>query len=182
MQVIPTSLDDVLVLEPAVIDDERGFFSEVWSLRGFRDATGFQAEFVQDNQSGSKQNVLRGLHYQLPPHAQGKLVRAVVGSVFDVAVDLRRSSPTFGEWHGVELSSDNRRQLWLPPGFAHGFLSTSDWAEIHYKATGYYARESERAVRWDDPDIGIDWPFDGTPIVSDRDRSAPGLREAEVFS
>jgi dTDP-4-dehydrorhamnose 3,5-epimerase len=177
-----TALSDVLVLEPRRFQDERGFFFESWNDSAFEELTAVKTNFVQDNHSGSKLGVLRGLHYQLPPHPQGKLVRAVVGSVFDVAVDVRRSSPTFGEWFGVNLTAENRKQLWVPPGFAHGFLALSDWAELLYKTTDYYAPECDRSIRWDDPDIGIEWPFDGTPILSDKDAAAPLLRNAEVFA
>jgi dTDP-4-dehydrorhamnose 3,5-epimerase len=182
MQALVTSLDGVLVLEPKVFQDERGFFLETWNDRLFAETTGVESRFVQDNQSGSKRGVLRGLHYQLPPHPQGKLVRAVVGSVFDVAVDLRRASPTFGHWFAIELSAMNQKQLWIPPGFAHGFLATSEWAEIQYKVSGYYSQGSERALRWDDPEVGVAWPLEGSPILSRRDAEAPGLGEAEVFS
>jgi dTDP-4-dehydrorhamnose 3,5-epimerase len=182
MEIVPTDLAGVLVLEPTIIRDDRGFLFESWNRRDFEAATGVEAEFVQDNQSGSKQRVLRGLHYQVPPEPQGKLVRAVVGSVFDVAVDLRATSPTFGRWFGTELSAENHRQLWIPVGFAHGFLTTSDWAEVHYKVNGYYSRRHERVLRWDDPDVGIAWPIDLPPLLSDRDRSAPGLHQIDVFT
>jgi dTDP-4-dehydrorhamnose 3,5-epimerase len=182
MQLLATSLDGVLVIEPTVYRDERGFFLETWNRREFAVATRVGAEFVQDNVSGSRSGVVRGLHYQLPPHPQGKLVRASVGSVFDVAVDLRRSSSTFGQWFGVELSAMNQRQLWIPPGFAHGFLVTSDWAEVNYKTTEYYDQPCERVLRWDDPDIGIEWPLAGEPVLSDKDAAASGLREAEAFT
>jgi len=183
MQSLATSLDGVLLIEPAVYRDERGFFLESWNRREFAAATGMTAEFVQDNVSGSRSGVVRGLHYQLPPHPQGKLVRASVGTVFDVAVDLRRSSSTFGQWFGVELSAMNQRQLWIPPGFGHGFLTTSDWAEVNYKTTDYYSRSSERVVRWDDPDIAIEWPLEGRPaLLSEKDAAASGLRDAEVFT
>jgi dTDP-4-dehydrorhamnose 3,5-epimerase len=182
MQALDTSLDGVLILEPSVFEDERGYFVETWNQRRFAETTGVDAEFVQDNQSGSARGVLRGLHYQVPPHAQGKLIRAVVGSVYDVAVDLRRGSPTFGGWFGIELSSMNHLQLWIPTGFAHGFIATSDWAEVHYKVTDYYSQPNERALRWDDPEIGIVWPTDLPPVLSDRDADAVTLQDAEVFS
>lgn len=182
MHALATSLEGVLVLEPTVFEDERGFFLETWNEQGFAQTTGVDARFVQDNQSGSTRGVLRGLHYQLPPHSQGKLIRAVVGSVFDVAVDLRMASPTFGRWFGIDLSSMNHRQLWIPAGFAHGFIATSDWAEVHYKVTSYYSQPSERALRWDDPEIGILWPVDVPPILSERDARAVTLQDAEVFS
>jgi dTDP-4-dehydrorhamnose 3,5-epimerase len=181
MQVHATSLDGVLVLEPTVFRDDRGFFVESWNRRAFEEATDVASDFVQDNHSGSKLGVLRGLHYQVAPNPQGKLVRAAVGSVFDVSVDIRRSSPTFGKWIGLELSATNQRLVWIPSGFAHGFLTTSDWAEVHYKSTGYYSPSSERGLRWDDPDVGIEWPLDGAPLLSEKDAGATGLREAEVF-
>lgn len=181
MQALATSLDGVLILEPTVFRDARGFFLESWNRLAFREASGVEDEFVQDNVSGSRSGVLRGLHYQLPPDSQGKLVRAGVGTVFDVAVDIRRSSPTFGRWLGIELSATNQRQVWIPSGFAHGFVTTSDWAEVHYKSTGYYSRSSERVLRWDDPDIGIEWPLEVAPVLSEKDAGAIGLREADVF-
>ena len=160
----PTSLPGVMILEPRVFGDSRGFFLESFNQREFRAATGVTADFVQDNHSLSQRGVLRGMHYQIR-HAQGKLVRVVRGSVFDVAVDMRRSSPAFGKWLGLELSADNKRQLWIPPGFAHGFLVTSDSAEFLYKTTDYYHPEHERSLLWNDPDVGIDWPIDGTPLL-----------------
>jgi dTDP-4-dehydrorhamnose 3,5-epimerase len=181
MQALATSLEGVLILEPTVFRDERGFFLECWNRLAFVEATGVEPVFVQDNLSGSKLGVLRGLHYQLPPHPQGKLVRAAVGSVFDVAVDIRRSSSTFGQWFGIELSSMNQRELWIPSGLAHGFVATSDWAEVHYKTTDHYARSCERVLRWDDPDLGIEWPLDVAPLLSEKDAGAIRLREAEVF-
>lgn len=182
MQTQKTILPDVLLVEQSTFEDQRGFFLESWNARAFREATGFHGTFVQDNHSASKRGVLRGLHYQLPPHPQGKLVRVVVGAVFDVAVDLRRNSPSFGHWFGAELTADNRKQLWIPAGFAHGFVAQSDWAELLYKITDYYAPELDRSIRWDDPDIGIAWPLDGEPILSDKDACAPYLRDAEVFA
>ena len=177
-----SELPDVKTFDPRVFEDERGFFFEAWNARKSAETTGYDGEFVQDNQSGSAKGVLRGLHYQVLPRPQGKLVRAVLGAVFDVAVDIRRSSPTFGAWLGVELSAENKKQLWVPPGFAHGFLAISEWAEIVYKVTDYYSPEHDRSIRWDDPDIGIDWPIEGDPIISDKDASAPYLAEAEVFA
>ena len=156
--VTPTALPDVLILEPKMFGDARGFFFESFNQRDFSQATGLDMQFVQDNHSRSVKGVLRGLHYQIQ-HSQGKLVRVTQGEVFDVAVDLRRSSPNFGEWVGLVLSADNHRQLWVPPGFAHGFVVTSDTAEFLYKTTDYYAPEHERCVAWDDPEIGIDWPL-----------------------
>ena len=175
--VTPTAIPEVLVLEPKVFSDARGFFLESFNARDFREATGLDMTFVQDNHSGSSRGVLRGLHYQIQ-QPQGKLVRAVQGEVFDVAVDLRRSSPTFGRWVGEVLSAENRKQLWIPPGFAHGFLVLSDWAECLYKSTDFYAPEHERALQWDDPLVGIRWPLPGAPILTPRDASAPGLQES----
>lgn len=179
--VTPTALPDILILEPRRFGDARGFFVESFNARRFAEATGVHAEFVQDNHSRSAQGVLRGLHYQIR-QPQGKLVRVVRGRVFDVAVDLRRSSPAFGRWAGVELSEDNHRQLWIPPGFAHGFLVLSESADFLYKTTDYYAPEHERCVRWDDPSIGIDWPIRGqAPLLSAKDGAAPALSAAEHF-
>lgn len=180
MKVIRTDLPDVLILEPQVFGDERGFFLESYNKRRFREATGLDVEFVQDNQSRSKSNVLRGLHYQIR-QAQGKLVRVVAGEVFDVAVDLRRRSPTFGRWAGLLLSAASKRIAWIPPGFAHGFYVVSDEAEVLYKTTDYYAAEHERSLLWNDPALGIKWPLAGTPILSAKDAAAPPLAGAEVF-
>ena len=173
MRAIPTSIPEVLVLEPKVFGDARGFFYESFNRRAFRDATGIDADFVQDNHSRSTRGVLRGLHYQLR-QPQGKLVRVVRGSVFDVAVDLRRSSPTFGQWVGETLSDENQRQLWIPPGFGHGFLVLSESADFTYKMTDYYAPEHERCVAWDDPALGIRWPIE-EPIILERDLGYPDL-------
>ena len=182
MKVTPTALPGVLILEPKVFGDARGFFLESFNQRAFDEAVGHHVEFVQDNHSRSQRGVLRGLHYQLPPHAQGKLVRVVSGAVFDVAVDMRRSSPRFGQWVGTELSAENQRQLWVPPGFAHGFLVLSERADFLYKTTVYYAPESEAAVRWDDPALGIAWPLNGSaPVLSAKDAAAPLLWAARVF-
>lgn len=180
MNVIPTAIPDVLVLEPKVFGDTRGFFLESFNQRVFNDATGLSLQFVQDNHSRSGRGVLRGLHYQLR-QPQGKLVRVVSGAVFDVAVDLRASSPHFGRWVGVELSEDNQRQLWIPPGFAHGFLVLSDSADFLYKTTDYYAPEHEHAIRWNDPAIGIDWPLAAEPLLSAKDRAASLLADAPMF-
>lgn len=183
MKIIPTEIPEVLILEPRVFEDERGFFMESFNQRLFDDAVGTHYDFVQDNHSRSKKGVLRGLHYQLPPHAQGKLVRVTSGTVFDVAVDIRKSSPTFGKWVGVELSAENRRQLWIPPGFAHGFLVLSDWADFLYKTTAYYATAAERCIRWDDHDIAIGWPpMHKRPTVSQKDQAGPEFRLAELFN
>jgi len=179
MNVIQTTLPDVLLLEPRVYGDARGFFMESYNKRVFAEL-GLKVEFVQDNHSRSGRNVLRGLHYQIV-QPQGKLVRVVRGVVFDVAVDLRRGSPTFGRWEGVELSEDNKRMLWIPPGFAHGFLVLSESADFLYKTTDFYAPEHERCIRWDDPDIGIAWPLSGEPILSAKDSQGKRLREAEVY-
>lgn len=182
MKVTPTALDGVLILEPRVFGDERGFFLESFNQRVFDEAVGRHVEFVQDNHSRSQRGVLRGLHYQLPPHEQGKLVRVVAGCVFDVAVDMRRSSPTFGQWVGVELSAENHRQLWIPPGFGHGFLVRSESADFLYKTTGYYAAQAEACVRWDDPSLGIDWGLEGkSPQLSAKDLAAPDLPLAIAF-
>lgn len=180
MNVIRTEIPDVLILEPKVFGDHRGFFMESFNARVFREATGVQADFVQDNHSRSARGVLRGLHYQIRK-PQGKLVRVVRGSVFDVAVDLRRSSPTFGRWVGTELSEDNKRQFWVPPGFAHGFVVTSDSADFLYKTTEYYAPEHERCVAWNDPTIGIQWPAGIQPVLSEKDQRGAALGQAEVF-
>ena len=181
MKIIPTPLAGLVLLEPRVFGDERGFFYESFNARRFAELTGVQAAFVQDNHSRSAKNVLRGLHYQIE-QAQGKLVRVSSGAVFDVAVDLRKSSATFGQWYGVELSADNKRQLWIPPGFAHGFMVTSEHAEFLYKTTDYWAPEHERAVLWNDPAIGIAWPLDGAPLLSAKDQAAVPLAAAEVFA
>jgi dTDP-4-dehydrorhamnose 3,5-epimerase len=179
MKATPTVLPEVVILEPKVFGDERGFFLESFNQRAFDDAVGGHTSFVQDNHSRSARGVLRGLHYQLPPHAQGKLVRVTAGCVYDVAVDVRAGSADFGRWVGVELSADNHRQLWLPPGFAHGFLVLSDSADFLYKTTDYYAPQAERSVLWNDPAIGITWPLDGiAPTLSAKDRDAPPLAVA----
>lgn len=175
LKVTPTAIPGVLILEPRVFGDERGFFLESFNQRAFNEATGLDLQFVQDNHSRSAKGVLRGLHYQLPPHEQGKLVRVVRGSVFDVAVDIRRDSPTFGKWVGVELSEDNHRQLWIPPGLAHGFLVTSESADFLYKTTAYYMPEAERCIRWNDTTLGIEWPLNTTPTLSAKDLAATGL-------
>ncbi len=165
MKVIETSLPGVLILEPRVFGDDRGHFFESWNQKKFDTAVGHPVAFVQDNQSRSRRGVLRGLHFQRPPHAQGKLVRVTSGRVFDVAVDIRRDSPTFGRWAGVELSAENHRQFWIPPGFAHGFLTLSESADFLYKTTDYYAPQSEGALRWNDPAIGIEWPDCGAELT-----------------
>lgn len=181
MKVEKTLLQGVVLIKPDVFNDQRGFFMEAWNARDFA-AAGIEAKFVQDNLSQSSSHTLRGLHYQVQ-QPQGKLVRVILGEVFDVAVDLRRSSPDFGKWHGELLSDENKSCLWIPPGFAHGFLVMSDSAVFEYKCTDYYAPEHERTVRWDDPDIGIEWPLaDGVkPVLSEKDSAATTLREVETF-
>jgi len=181
--VTPTNLPDVLILEPKVFGDARGFFYESYNARDFAAATGLQVEFVQDNHSQSAKGVLRGLHYQIQ-HAQGKLVRVVRGEVFDVAVDLRNSSATFGQWTGVHLSADNAKQLWIPPGFAHGFLVLSESAEFLYKTTDYWHPSHERSLLWNDPALGIEWPLPAgldAPLLAAKDAAALMLSEAETF-
>jgi dTDP-4-dehydrorhamnose 3,5-epimerase len=180
MQVIQTALPGVLLLEPRVFGDERGFFFESFNDKLFTQAVGAPVAFVQDNHSRSSRGVLRGLHYQLPPHAQGKLVRVVQGEVFDVAVDIRAGSPTFGRWVGEVLSEQNKRQLWIPPGFAHGFVTLSETADFLYKTTDFYAPQAERCIAWNDPAIGIRWPYEGQPQVSAKDALGVGLGGAEV--
>ena len=180
MKVIPTAIAGPLILEPKVFGDARGFFMESYNARVFREATGLDVDFVQDNHSRSGRGVLRGLHYQIQ-QSQGKLVRVVRGSVFDVVVDLRRTSPTFGQWVGAELSEENGRQFWIPPGFAHGFLVTSDSADFLYKTTDYYAPEPERSLAWNDPDVGVAWPLDGAPLLSAKDVAGKPLGECETF-
>jgi len=179
--VIPTAIPDVLVLEPKVFGDARGFFFESFNARDFAEATGVDAQFVQDNHSKSAKGVLRGLHYQIQ-HAQGKLVRVVQGRVFDVAVDLRKSSPTFGRWAGTELSAENNRQMWVPPGFAHGFVVLSESAEFLYKTTDYWYPDHERSLAWNDAAIGIEWPIDFAPQLAAKDQAGKLLAEAEVFA
>ncbi len=181
MNVISTALPEVLVLEPKVFGDSRGFFFESYNRKTFTADTGLDVEFVQDNHSRSARGVLRGIHYQLV-RPQGKLVRAVAGAVWDLAVDLRRSSPRFGRWVGVELSAENQRQLWVPPGFGHAFVVLSETADFLYKTTDYWYPEHERSVVWDDPDLAIDWPLDGAvPQLAAKDAQAPRLAEAEVY-
>ena len=183
MNVIPTAIPDVLIIEPKVFGDERGFFYESFNQKAFNEATGLDVQFVQDNHSRSRKGVLRGLHYQLPPHAQGKLVRCVRGAVFDVAVDIRKSSPTFGKWVGVELSETNHRQLWIPPGFAHGFLTLSKTADFLYKTTDYWVASAERSILWSSERLCLHWPHLEMPfILSDKDLLAPLFECAEVFS
>jgi dTDP-4-dehydrorhamnose 3,5-epimerase len=175
-----TALPGVLILEPKLFKDDRGHFFESFNQREIRRLTAFEGEFVQDNQSRSHGNVLRGLHYQIR-HVQGKLVRVLAGEVFDVAVDLRRSSSSFGKWVGVQLSAENNRMLWIPPGFAHGFLVTSDACDLLYKTTDYWSPNDERCVRWDDPALGIEWPLRGPPLMSAKDMSAAAFAQAETY-
>jgi len=177
----PTAIPDVLIIEPKVFGDARGFFFESYNRQAFKAATGLDVDFVQDNHSRSSKGVLRGLHYQLPPKAQGKLVRVVQGEVFDVAVDIRKSSPTFGQWVGDILSAENKKQLWIPAGLAHGFITLSDTAEFLYKTTDYYSPEHERCIRWDDPMLSIDWPLQGIPpLVSTKDAAGADFAFIEV--
>jgi len=184
MNVIQTAIPGLLILEPKVFGDARGFFMESFNAKAFQSATGLDVSFVQDNHSRSGKGVLRGLHYQIE-QAQGKLVRVTRGSVFDVAVDLRKSSPTFGQWAGVELSEENNRQFWIPPGFAHGFLVTSDSADFLYKTTDYYAPQFERSLLWNDPTVGVEWPLHllpGEPLLSAKDVAGKVLAECETFA
>jgi len=180
MKIIVTKIPDVLIIEPKVFGDDRGFFYERFNKQAFAEATGIETDFVQDNHSRSVTGVLRGLHYQVR-QPQGKLVRVCSGEVFDVAVDLRKSSSTFGQWVGLLLSAENKRQLWLPEGFAHGFVVLSDTAEFLYKTTDYYAPEFERCVRWDDADLAIDWKYCGEPLVSDKDTNGVSFKETDLF-
>ncbi|ARP88276.1 dTDP-4-dehydrorhamnose 3,5-epimerase [Bordetella genomosp. 9] len=180
MNVIPTQIPEVLVIEPRVFGDSRGFFFESYNRKAFAESTGLDFDFVQDNHSRSSRGVLRGLHYQIK-QAQGKLVRVTEGAVFDVAVDVRRGSPTFGRWVGVELTGENKKQLWIPPGFAHGFLVLSDSADFLYKTTDFYAPEHERTIAWNDPTIGVAWPEGVTPRLSAKDEKGLALEDSELF-
>jgi dTDP-4-dehydrorhamnose 3,5-epimerase len=180
MKVIPTTIPDVILIEPRVFGEDRGFFFESWNQRTLADL-GIHAEFVQDNHSRSQKNVLRGLHYQID-HAQGKLVRVTAGEVFDVAVDMRRSSPTFGKWVGFTLSADDKRMAWIPPGFAHGFCVTSDWAEFLYKTTDYWSPADERTLLWNDPQLAIPWPLEGAPVLASKDVAGTPLDRAETYA
>ncbi len=182
MNIVKLDLEGLVTFEPRVFADERGAFFESFNDRVFREATGFTGQFVQDNQSISRKGVVRGLHYQLEPHAQGKLVRVVSGAAYDVAVDIRRGSPGFGKWAGVELSAANRRQLWIPPGFAHGFLALEDDTQFLYKTTDFWHSPSERSLKWDDAALAIEWPLTVAPIVSAKDAEAPGIDRAELFN
>ena len=180
MDVIQTTIPDVFIIEPKVFGDDRGFFMESFNEKTFKQKTGVTASFVQDNHSRSTKNVLRGLHYQIK-QAQGKLVRVVSGEVYDVAVDIRKSSPTFGQWVGCLLTESNKKQFWVPPGFAHGFVVLSDTADFLYKTTDYYAPEYERAILWNDPQLNIDWKIEGEPVLSAKDKAGLPLEKAEVF-
>jgi len=180
MKVIPTNIADVIILEPKIFGDSRGFFFESFNQQAFNKATGLDVKFVQDNHSRSAKGVLRGLHYQIQ-QPQGKLVRVTQGAVFDVAVDIRKSSATFGQWEGVELTADNYRQLWVPAGFAHGFVVLSESADFLYKTTDYYAPEFERCIAWNEPSIGVDWQYEGEPQLSEKDQHGASLKNAELF-
>ena len=180
MNITPTEIPDVLIIEPRVFEDQRGFFFESYNEKIFQEKTGLDVQFVQDNHSRSAQNVLRGLHYQIE-QPQGKLVRVVAGEIFDVVVDLRKNSPTFGQWVGSTLSAQNKRQLWVPIGFAHGFCVISDFAEVLYKTSDYYAPQHERCVIWNDPNLAIAWPLQGEPTVSAKDQAGVAFKEAEIF-
>lgn len=181
MNVIDTEIPDVKILEPRVFCDSRGFFFESFNSRRFEELIGIKKEFVQDNHSRSQKGVLRGLHYQLAPMAQGKLVRVTQGEVYDVAVDIRKSSPTFGKWIGVNLSAENKRQLWIPEGFAHGFLTLSETAEFLYKATNYYSPSHEASLLWNDESLAINWPIDISPLLNEKDLTAKSMRDAKFF-
>ena len=180
MNVIPTHIPDVLIIEPRIFGDNRGFFFESYNEKSFAEKTGISPKFVQDNHSLSLKNVLRGLHYQIQ-EPQGKLVRAVSGEVLDIAVDIRRSSPTFGQWASCLLSAENKRQFWIPEGFAHGFVVLSDSAEFLYKTTNYYAPQYDRVILWNDPDLGVDWQLKGEPILSAKDQAGKRFKEADLF-
>ena len=180
MKITPSEIPDVLIIEPNVFGDSRGFFFESYNEKEFMETTGLQVAFVQDNHSRSNRHVLRGLHYQIQ-QPQGQLVRVISGDVFDVAVDIRRSSPTFGKWVGDYLTAENKKQMWVPPGFAHGFLVLSDDAEFLYKTTDYWAPEHERCIRWNDPVLNVQWPITGDPLVSEKDEKGAFFQDAEVF-
>ena len=182
MKVTDTPIPEIKIIEPTLFEDDRGFFIESFNQQRFEAAIGYAVSFVQDNHSKSAKGVLRGLHYQLPPKAQGKLVRVIQGEVCDVAVDIRKSSPTFGQWFGLMLTAENKKQLWIPAGFAHGFMTLSDTAEFLYKTTDYYSPEHERSIHWNDSSIGIKWPITTTnPILSSKDNTAPEVASVEVF-
>ena len=182
MKATPLAIPDIILFEPKVFGDDRGFFFESFNLKGFEEATGLNPVFVQDNHSKSQKNVLRGLHYQLSPKAQGKLIRVVYGEVFDVVVDIRKNSPTFGQWVGTKLSAENNHQLWIPEGFAHGFVTLSENAEFLYKTTDYYATECERCIAWNDPIVGVNWQIDDEPQLSTKDQQGKSFAESEYFA
>ena len=181
MKTIPLTIPDIILFEPKVFGDDRGFFFESFNQNDFEKIAGISPTFVQDNHSKSTKGVLRGLHYQLHPKAQGKLIRAIQGEIFDVVVDIRKDSPTFGQWHGEVLSADNKKQLWIPLGFAHGFLTLSESAEVLYKATDFYAPEFERCIAWNDPEIGIEWPIQNAPLLSGKDQAGVSLYDVEGY-
>ncbi|MBU3005731.1 dTDP-4-dehydrorhamnose 3,5-epimerase [Paraglaciecola arctica] len=183
MKVTPLAIPEVVLFEPQIFGDDRGFFYESFNMKVFKEATGLERQFVQDNHSKSQKGVLRGLHYQLDPMAQGKLVRVIEGEVLDIAVDIRKSSPTFGQWVGAKLSAENNNQLWVPEGFAHGFITLSDSAQFLYKATNYYAPEFERCIAWNDPNLSVDWQLGDIecPSLSAKDKQGLTLKEAELF-
>ena len=181
MKAIPLTIPDIILFEPKVFGDDRGFFFESFNQNNFEEISGISTTFVQDNHSKSTKDVLRGLHYQLQPKAQGKLIRAIQGEIFDVVVDIRKDSPTFGQWHGEVLSADNKKQLWIPLGFAHGFLTLSESAEVLYKATDFYAPDFERCIAWNDSEIGIDWPINREPQLSQKDLRGLSLQQSEYF-
>jgi dTDP-4-dehydrorhamnose 3,5-epimerase len=181
MHVTPADIPDILIIEPTVFSDDRGFFLESFNQKIWEEKTGLQTTFVQDNHSRSTRGVLRGLHYQLPPAAQAKLVRCISGEIYDVAVDIRRSSNTFGKFYGCILSAENKKQLWIPEGFAHGFQVISESAEILYKTTAYYAPDSDRSMLWNDPDLGIDWPLNESPVLSAKDQAGSPFSQADLF-
>lgn len=180
MKAFSLSIPGIIALEPKVFCDDRGYFYESFNQRNFEETIGLSQNFVQDNHSKSSKHVLRGLHYQIPPKAQGKLVRVIQGEIFDAVVDIREESPTYGQWHGEKLSADNKKQLWIPPGFAHGFLTLSETAEVHYKATEFYTPECEKCIAWNDPTINIDWPINKPPILSKKDYLGLALNEADL--
>jgi len=182
MKIIDTAIADVKIIEPAVFGDDRGFFFESFNQQRFDEAIGRKIEFVQDNHSRSSKGVLRGLHYQMPPFAQGKLVRCTAGEIFDVVVDIRKSAPTFLQWIGVHLSAENKKQLWIPPGFAHGFLTLSETAEVQYKVDEYWHAESDRSIIWNDQKININWPLHIMPQLSKKDEKAQKVKDADLFS
>ena len=181
MKAIPLTIPDIILFEPKVFGDDRGFFFESFNQHNFEEIAGIAPTFVQDNHSKSTKGVLRGLHYQLHPKAQGKLIRAIQGEIFDVVVDIRKDSPTFGQWHGEVLSADNKKQLWIPLGFAHGFLTLSESAEVLYKATDFYAPEFERCIAWNDKEIGIEWPIQNAPLLSGKDQAGVSLYDVEGY-